>query len=127
MILWSFFWKNGYNVTSQILELCIVNWSMKKNEQHKPNENLAMVLIIKKHRKQNELFLQYGYKLNCSKVKISLNLYKIHKIEKSHKKCAISRNLNENWHVNKMPYLQQNIHTKNWKRAKFEYIKKLHQ
>lgn len=32
--------KNGYNVTSQILELCIVNWSMKKNVQHKPNENL---------------------------------------------------------------------------------------
>lgn len=63
----------------------------------------AMVLIMKKHRKQNELFLQYGYKLNCSKMKISLNLYKIQKIGKSHKRCAKSRNSNENDMVTKCP------------------------
>lgn len=63
----------------------------------------AMVLIMKKHRKQNELFLQYGYKLNCSKMKISLNLYKIQKMGKSHKRCAKSRNSNENDMVTKCP------------------------
>lgn len=63
----------------------------------------AMVLIMKKHRKQNELFLQYGYKLNCSKMKISLNLYKIQKIGKSHKRCAKSKNSNENDMVTKCP------------------------
>lgn len=65
----------------------------------------AMVLIMKKHRKQNELFLQYGYKLNCSKMKISLNLYihVIQKIGKSHKRCAKSKNSNENDMVTKCP------------------------
>lgn len=63
----------------------------------------AMVLIMKKHRKQNELFIQYGYKLNCSKMKISLNLYKIQKMGKSHKRCAKSRNSNENDMVTKCP------------------------
>lgn len=103
MILWSFFWKNGYNVTSQILVLCIVNWSMIKKCNINQMKTYAMVLIMKKHRKQNELFLQYGYKLNCSKMKISLNLYKIQKMGKSHKRCAKSRNSNENDMVTKCP------------------------
>lgn len=87
----------------------------------------AMVLIMKKHRKQNELFIQYGYKLNCSKMKISLNLYKIQKMGKSHKRCAKSRNSNENDMVTKCPTCNKIFTQKNWKRAKFEYIKKLHQ
>lgn len=40
---------------------------------------------------KNELFLQNGYKLNCSKMKIPLILYKICKIGNRHRKCAISR------------------------------------
>lgn len=86
----------------------------------------AMVLIMKKHRKQSELFLQYGYKLNCSKMKspsICTKFKKSERVTKDVQNPEIQMKMT--WYQNALPVTKYSH--KKWKRAKFEYIKKLHQ
>lgn len=123
MILWSFFWKNGYNVTSQILELCIVNWSMKKNVQHKPNENLRNGFDNEETQKTKWALFTIWLQIKLFKNEnLPQSVQNSKNRKESQKMCKIQK-FKWKWHGNKMPYLQQNIHTKNGKEQNLNTLK----
>lgn len=123
MILWSFFWKNGYNVTSQILELCIVNWSMKKNVRHKPNENLRNGFDNEETQKTKWALFTIWLQIKLFKNEnLPQSVQNSKNRKESQKMCKIQK-FKWKWHGNKMPYLQQNIHTKNGKEQNLNTLK----
>lgn len=118
-----FFWKNGYNVTSQTLELCIVNWSMKKNVRHKPNENLRNGFDNEETQKTKWALFTIWLQIKLFKNEnLPQSVQNSKNRKESQKMCKIQK-FKWKWHGNKMPYLQQNIHTKNGKEQNLNTLK----